>query len=99
MEQRWRYSDDKRRPIWVAFNPDFACIRCDEPVMVLSDGGPAFCSACSRGVGDDGEPWDYRTLQARLAHARRRLNELPTDPIWREYELRYRRQPSWKVAT
>lgn len=88
MIQRWRYADSNGRAIWLAFDPNFLCIYCDRPVRDLSMGGPALCPACDCGYSD-GKRWDMDTFARLTANARRRINDLPDDPAWAQYEAAF----------
>jgi len=84
-EQRWRYQDRNGRAIWLAFDPSFPCIYCDESVRELSTGGPAVCPSCDCGQFKG----PYQEFNNVFAHARKRLIDLEDDPIWKEYEMLY----------
>ena len=89
MVQRWCYHKQDGTPIWLAFDPDFACVYCEKPVGNLSMGGPAICPSCDCGY-TDGKQWDLRTFWKLADNARRRFEEMPDDPKWAEYEAAYR---------
>jgi hypothetical protein len=83
--QRWRYEDRNGRAIWLAFDPAFLCVYCEQPVGELGYGGPAVCGACDCGCHRDGTPWGQDFY--RLAkNANKRFAEMPSDPVWDEYE-------------
>ncbi len=90
-EQRWRY---ERRTdgaiIWLPFRADFPCIYCERPVGALSLGGPAVCCACDCGINADGSKWTSDDLYRLMRNAKRRLDELPDDPAWADYEAALR---------
>jgi hypothetical protein len=89
-EQRWRFQDRSGRVIWLPFDPDFLCIYCEQPVSHMSMSGPAVCGSCDCGCHADGSRWTPSEAFALYAKANRRLDELPTDPIWAEYEAAHR---------
>lgn len=91
-EQRWRYEKTDGTPVWLAFDPAFRCVYCDRPVGALSMGGPAVCSACDCGYSAAGIEWTYADFKGLATNARRRIDELPPDSAWAEYESDYRRK-------
>ena len=88
MEQRWRYQRKDGTPIWLAFDPEFRCIYCEEPVKLLSMGGPAVCCPCDCGNSrKTGKKWSSSEYSMLLHNARRRIEDMSADPVWAEYEV------------
>lgn len=83
LEKRWRYQKADGTAVWLAFDPSFLCVYCNHPVGSLSMGGPALCPAC--GTFPDGSNFSMFYFQAA-----KRINELPTDPLWEIYENGFR---------
>ena len=84
-EQRWQYRQSGGQVVWLPFDPAFPCFYCDEPVRSLSLGGPGVCPRCDCGYSENGK-WTMEEAYCFGKHARERLNSLPFDPIWNEYE-------------
>lgn len=85
-ELRYRYEARNGKIIWLAFDPAFLCIYCNEPVAALSYGGPAVCPGCDCGVNKDGTKWTSDQMYRYFRNAKERLNDMPLDPVWSEYE-------------
>jgi hypothetical protein len=86
-EQRWRYQKSDGTPVWLPFRPEFPCLYCDHPVTSLSFGGSAVCPACDCGINRDGTQWTGDDLYRLMKNAKRRLDGMPDDPTWDEYEI------------
>lgn len=86
MEERWRYMDRSGRIMWLAFNPGFLCVYCEQPVGALSTGGPAVCPSCDCGNNRDGSKWTSDDFYRQARNANRRFDTMPDDPLWEKYE-------------
>jgi hypothetical protein len=99
MEQRWRYEKRDGTPVWLAFDPDFSCVYCDQAVGQLSMGGPAVCGKCDCGYSKTtNEPWTIDEAMLAYQHANERIDALPNDPMWAEYETTYESARKKKTA-
>lgn len=88
-EQRWRYTKPDGTAVWLVFDPEFPCISCNRPVGSMSMGGPATCPSCDCGLNPDGTRYDWSDLPRVHDNQRQRLQDLPDDPAWAEYEAAY----------
>ena len=93
MEQRWRYEKGDGTPVWLPLDPSFLCVYCDEPIGELSMGGPALCGTCDCGYSKKTrEKWTFEEAILMHRHANERIDTLPPDPAWAEYEAEYNKK-------
>jgi hypothetical protein len=85
-DMRWRYAKSDGSPVWLPFNAGFPCIYCADPVGALSYGGPAVCPRCDCGYDKEGRQWSVSQAHVHYNNARARLDALPNDPVWQEFE-------------